>query len=79
MSARCRGPGVNVALIQLSRQTRGRHEVVVVVEDGKFRDARRTKRANLISDATSPFRQHLPAPLTQQVCRQRTRETRDRT
>jgi hypothetical protein len=26
---------VNVALIQLSRQTRGRHEVVVVVEDGK--------------------------------------------
>src|ERR1700752_5017676 len=34
MSARCRGPGVNVALIQLSRQTRGRHEVVVVVENG---------------------------------------------
>ena len=34
LSARCRGD-VNVALIQVSRQTRGRHEVVVVMEDGK--------------------------------------------
>jgi predicted phage tail protein len=30
-----RGPRANVALMQLSRQTPGRHEAVVVVEDGK--------------------------------------------